>query len=49
MQHVTAVMVEWHEKGIAPIDAFLVDHGFQFHHLFNKELNSGMIYAFKKN
>ena len=47
--NVTAILVEWHEKGIDPIAKFLIDHGFQFHHIPNDELNSGMVYAFKKN
>jgi FkbM family methyltransferase len=49
MSNVTAILVEWHEKGINPIASFLIDQGFQFHHIPNKELNSGMVYAFKKN
>lgn len=49
LSNVTAILVEWHEKGLNPIASFLIDHGFQFHHIPNKELNSGMVYAFKKN
>jgi FkbM family methyltransferase len=49
LSNVTAILVEWHEKGVNPIASFLIDHGFQFHHIPNKELKSGMVYAFKKN
>ncbi len=48
MQNVTAILVEWHEKGVEPIASFLNDHGFQFHHIPNEQLNCGMVYAFKK-
>lgn len=48
LQNVTAILVEWHEKGVEPIAAFLHDHGFQFHHIPNEQLNCGMVYAFKK-
>jgi FkbM family methyltransferase len=48
MQNVTAILVEWHEKGVLPIASFLIDHGFQFHHIPNEKLNCGMVYAFKK-
>ena len=47
--NVTAILVEWHGKGLDSIASFLIDHGFQFHHIPNMELNSGMVYAFKKN
>ena len=48
LHNVTAILVEWHEKGVYPIASFLHDHGFQFHHIPNENLNCGMVYAFKK-
>jgi len=49
MQNVTLILVEWHQRGLKPIATFLIDHGFQFHHIPNEALNCGMVYAFKKN
>lgn len=49
MKNVTVILVEWHQRGLKPIATFLIDHGFQFHHIPNELLNCGMVYAFKKN
>ncbi len=49
LDSVDCILVEWHEKGAAPITKFLEENGFQFHHIPNETLNCGMIYAFKLN
>lgn len=47
LDKVTCVLIEWHEKGAAPIAEVLKQHNFQMLHLPHATANCGMIYGFR--
>lgn len=47
LDKVTCVLIEWHEKGVAPIVEVLKKHNFQMLLLPHATANCGMIYGFR--
>ena len=49
LDQVDCILLEWHEKGFEQLSSILQVNGFQYFHVPNEKLNSGMLYAFRKN
>ncbi len=47
LNNVDIAIIEWHEKGSAPIEKVLLDNHFKLRHAHHVSENSGMIYATK--
>ena len=47
LKNVAMAIIEWHEKGVDPIEKVLIDNSFQLRHVPHITENSGMIYANK--
>lgn len=47
LHNVDIAIIEWHEKGSAPIEKVLLDNQFKLRHTHHVSENSGMIYATK--